>query len=98
MHVIVWEFEPHVGKEREFERTYSPEGDWARLFARSPEYRGTDLLRPASGRTYLTVDRWASQEAFAAFQERYRGDYEALDRQSETLMERERLIGRFETV
>ena len=85
VYVIVWEFEPQAGKEREFERAYGSDGEWARLFARSPEYQGTELLHGASGRTYLTVDRWASEEAFTAFQDRYRGDYEALDRRSEAL-------------
>lgn len=98
MFVIVWAFEPQAGKEREFERTYSGDGEWAKLFARSPEYRGTDLLRPAQGQAYLTIDRWASADAFAAFQLKWQSEYEALDRRSEALTARETLIGRFEAV
>ena len=51
-----------------FEAAYGPEGSWAKLFSTSTEYLGTELLRDAyiSG-TYLTIDRWGSEEAFRAF-------------------------------
>ena len=98
VHVIVWQFEPRVGEEREFERAYDENGEWANLFARSAEFRGTQLLRPADGRVYLTIDRWSSAEAFAAFRQQWRDDYEALDRRCEVLTARETLIGRFETI
>ena len=97
VYVIVWEFEPKAGQEREFERTYAADGDWAALFRRSPEFRGTELLRPGAGRRYLTIDRWTSAEAFAAFRNRWQADYEALDRACETLTEREALVGRFDS-
>ena len=97
MHVIVWEFEPLLGKEREFELAYSPAGEWARLFALSSEYRGTELLRTADGRAYLAIDRWSSADAFLTFQQQWRIDYEVLDRRCEALRARETLIGRFET-
>jgi len=95
--VIVWEFEPKAGQEREFERTYAADGDWAALFRRSHEFRGTELLRPVAGRGYLTIDRWTSAEAFAAFREQWKADYEALDRVCEALTAREAFLGRFES-
>ena len=67
MHVIVWEFEARAGKEREFEKAYGAHGDWAMLFANCPDYRGTDLLKSITTRTYLTIDRWTSAAAFADF-------------------------------
>jgi hypothetical protein len=63
MHVIVWEFLPRVGKEPEFERAYGSTGEWAKLFAQSADYRGTELLKSREGNTYLTFDRWTSVEA-----------------------------------
>ena len=95
--VIVWEFEPRAGKESDFERVYSSRGDWAALFARSAEFRGTELLRAVAGSAYLTIDRWTSADAFTAFRDRWRADYETLDRTCETLTMREALVGRFET-
>jgi heme-degrading monooxygenase HmoA len=97
VYVIVWEFEPKAGQERQFERTYAADGDWAALFKRSPEYRGSELLRPVVGRRYVTIDRWTSAAAFAEFRDRWRADYEALDRACETLTEREAVVGQFDS-
>jgi heme-degrading monooxygenase HmoA len=96
MFLIVWAFEARPGREPEFERAYSVDGDWSRLFTRSPEYRGTELLRHAAGRGYLTIDRWTSVAAFESFREQWRSEYETLDRYCEQLTEREALVGRFE--
>jgi heme-degrading monooxygenase HmoA len=73
-HVIVWEFRVRAGHEAVFEAVYGAGGDWARLFAKSPDHRGTELLRDAStpGR-YLTIDRWASAEAFGEFRRARKG-------------------------
>ena len=66
MFVVVWQFEIAEEKVDDFEATYGPEGTWAQLFRTSPEYRGTELLRDAFiAGNYLTIDRWASEEAFA---------------------------------
>ena len=98
MHVIVWGFEPQEGKEHEFEEAYAGNGQWAKLFARSSEYRGTDLLRPTNSGLYLTIDRWTSADAFAAFQRQWQREYDELDLLCEALTAKETLIGRFETV
>ncbi|MGH7614126.1 MAG: antibiotic biosynthesis monooxygenase family protein [Gemmatimonadales bacterium] len=95
--MIVWEFEPKAGQEREFERTYGADGDWAALFRRSPEFQGTELLRPLTGRRYLTIDRWRTFEAFVAFRDQWQADYESLDRRCESLTEREVMVGRFDS-
>jgi len=98
-HVIVWEFRVRPGREAEFESAYGPDGDWARLFRRDPAYRGTDLLRDgAAERRYVTVDRWASRAANDAFRERWRTEYEALDRRCESFTEHEAALGRYDTV
>jgi 8-oxo-dGTP pyrophosphatase MutT (NUDIX family) len=98
-HVIVWEFRVRAGREAEFESAYGPDGEWARLFRRDPAYRGTDLLRDgAAERRYLTIDRWASGAANDAFRERWRSEYEALDRRCESLTEHEAALGRYDTV
>lgn len=97
MHVIVWEFIPREGLEREFEAVYASNGDWAKLFARSARFLGTELLRGPE-RTYFTIDRWETSEAFAAFQRQWQREYAELDRRSEALTEEETLIGRFERV
>jgi heme-degrading monooxygenase HmoA len=98
VHIILWEFEPRTGKEAEFERAYGANGEWAKLFAKSADYRGTDLLKSATNRTYLTVDRWTSAAAFAEFRQRWLAQYQALDQKMESLTASERSIGAFESV
>ncbi|MGO8969931.1 MAG: antibiotic biosynthesis monooxygenase family protein [Myxococcaceae bacterium] len=89
-HVIVWEFSVRPGEEPVFEGAYGPDGEWARLFALSPEFRGTELLRSSTTpRRYLTVDRWASGESFQRFHEAHHAEYAALDAKCERLTEAE---------
>ena len=96
---IVWEFRVRRGRAREFERRYGPRGDWARFFRRDPAYRGTDLLRAdASGRRYVTVDRWSSRAACDAFRARFEVEYAAIDRRCERLTEEEAEIWRFRPI
>jgi heme-degrading monooxygenase HmoA len=96
MFVVVWQFEIAEEKVAGFEAAYSPEGAWAQLFRTSPDYQGTELLRDAyiSG-NYLTIDRWASEEAFRAFRKDHDADYETLDRACDQLTSREVRIGAY---
>ncbi len=96
VHVILWEFRPRPGKEAEFEQAYGANGKWAKLFAQSEGFRGTELLKSATG-TYLTVDRWTSADAFAEFRRQWHAEYQALDQQMESLTESERSIGQYES-
>ena len=80
MFEIVWEFRVAADKQSEFEEIYAPQGAWAKLFARSPEFRGTHLLRdPAVPGRYLTIDTWSSAAAFEQFKETHSADYKSLD-------------------
>jgi len=96
MFVVVWQFEIAEEQVAAFEAAYSHEGAWAQLFRSSPEYRGTELLRDAYiPGVYLTIDRWASEEAFRAFRKDHDADYEALDRACDALTSRETRIGAY---
>lgn len=117
MYVIVWEFAVTAEHVEAFERAYGPDGDWAALFQRSPQFHGTELLRSTlddavedevalessadaekSGRTYFTIDRWASRDAYIAFNERWADAYEEMDNRFLELCESEVCLGKFETV
>lgn len=96
MIVIAWEFRVRPGQAAAFERAYGPEGDWARLFRRSPAYRGTELLRdPEDPDLYLTLDRWTDASDFEAFKAGNGDDYRRLDQACEPFCTEERLVGRF---
>jgi quinol monooxygenase YgiN len=97
-YLAVWEFRVKPESVAEFERVYGPEGSWARLFRRSANYQGTELLRDQerAGR-YLTMDRWTSHEALGKFKQEFAADYAALDKECEPLTESELRLGDFET-
>jgi hypothetical protein len=98
MFVVVWQFEIAEEKIAAFEAAYGPEGPWAQLFRSSPEYKGTDLMRDAYvPGIYLTIDRWASEQAFRAFRRDHDAEYEAVDRDCDALVNRETRIGAFTT-
>lgn len=95
----IWEFEVKPEAIYAFEEIYGPDGAWAQLFRRSPDYRGTELIRDLErpGR-YLTLDHWTSREALQRFKQEHRAGYAALDKQCESLTEREVFIGDFESL
>ena len=96
MHVIIWEFQPKSGSEKEFESAYGANGEWVRFFKRGEGYLGTELLqRDDERRSYVTIDRWETKAAYETFRNQVRGEYEALDRQYDSLMEHETLLGLF---
>lgn len=96
MFLILWGFEVKPGCEEGFERVYGPEGEWAKLFREDTAYRGTRLARDLSRpRTYLTLDFWKSREAYEAFLEKYRAEYERLDAECEAFTSVEAPLGTF---
>jgi len=98
MFICIWEFRVISGCERDFERIYAPDGDWAKLFRMSPNYAGTDLYHDVTdARRYLTIDRWSSRAAFAELKSRWRDEYLALDGRCSCLTDAEQLIGEIES-
>jgi len=96
MFVVVWQFEVAEEKTAAFEAAYGPEGAWAKLFRTSSDYLGTELLRDAYiPGSYLTIDRWASEQEFRAFRKAHDAEYESLDRSSDALTARETRIGAY---
>jgi|SRR3954454_23773714 heme-degrading monooxygenase HmoA len=95
----IWQFQVKRGLEQEFETIYGPEGDWAQLFRRAAEYEGTELVRDVDARgRYLTIDRWKSDESFAAFRLQFSDDYDELDKRCEHLTQSEANLGDFTAV
>jgi heme-degrading monooxygenase HmoA len=96
MFVVVWQFDIAEEEIAAFEAAYGSEGAWAQLFRSSPDYRGTELLRDAYiPGSYLTIDRWASEDAFRAFRKDHDAAYESLDRSCDSLTSRETRIGAY---
>ena len=96
-YVRVWRFRPLPNRIAAFEEAYGPKGDWARLFRAANGFLGTTLLRGQGEPTeYLTLDRWASPQAYEDFRRARHEEFTALDRRCEALTALEREIGSFE--
>jgi heme-degrading monooxygenase HmoA len=97
--LIVWEFTAKPEKESLFEAAYDPEGIWVQFFRKGIGYHGTKLLRDTRKiRCYLTLDFWDSRAAYERFRKSHAREYSVIDRECESLMERETLLGMFEGV
>lgn len=94
MYVIIWRFRIDPDQRAEFLRRYAADGEWARLFRRSEEYLGTELLALDGALDhFMTIDRWTAPEAWERFRTRYAPEYQALDRECEGLTVEEERIG-----
>ena len=96
---VIWEFQVKLEAISAFEEIYGAVGAWAQLFRESPDYRGTELIRDLDrpGR-YLTLDHWTSRETLRRFKQERHAEYAALDKQCESLTEREVFLGDFGSV
>ena len=97
--VYVWEYEVKAEAVDEFERIYSPGGEWTELFENSDGYVRTELHRDADEPLrYITFDYWESREDRDSFRNDYASDCEELDERCSTLTDSESFIGDFEAV
>ncbi len=95
----MWRFHPLRNAEAAFESAYGPEGDWARLFGTAKGFLGTTLLKTTgTPLEYLTLDRWTSRQAYAAFRQERAAEFVALDHHCETLTALEKEIGSYDEV
>src|SRR5215207_2770770 len=96
MFVQIWQFRVPSEKVDEFREVYGSAGAWAALFRRDAGFLGTELLNSTTHpNIFLTIDRWISPEAWAAFLRAWGDEYAALDRRCQELSVAEGEIGSF---
>jgi heme-degrading monooxygenase HmoA len=96
MHIIIWEYQVKLEKGSEFERVYSPNGAWARLFKNGSGFLGTELLQSdQKPDVYVTIDRWDSRESYETFLAQWKAEYNQLDEQCEGMTVYEKRINSF---
>jgi hypothetical protein len=95
-YIVVWEFQVKPECEAEFAAAYGPDGEWARLFRRSPEFLGVELLGSVGNSSrFFTLDHWGSASGLEAFLAANATAYDVLDRRFGGLTVWERRIGGF---
>jgi heme-degrading monooxygenase HmoA len=93
---IVWEFVVKEEAQGQFELAYGPGGAWSKLFAQSPGFRGTTLLRDTQNpRRYLTVDIWDTLELREQALAEHKVEYDELDAAFADWTESETEVGIF---
>jgi hypothetical protein len=94
--IVVWEFQVKAECVPEFVGAYGPDGEWARLFRRSPEFLGVELLGSVGnpGR-FFTLDHWSSAAARDMFMSANATAYDVIDRRFTNLTVWERRIDGF---
>lgn len=99
MYVIIWKYRIKAGRREEFEKYYSSNGSWAKLFGRGKGYLGTELVWDENEPDrYFTIDRWDSRESYDAFMSEWMKQYRELDAVCEGLTENEKKVGEFTSV
>jgi heme-degrading monooxygenase HmoA len=98
VYTVAWSYRVVAGCEGAFEALYGAQGEWCRLFARSPAYLGTQLLRDAvDPSVYVTLDRWHTRAHYEAFLLEMREAYAGIDRAGDALTESETRLGSFDS-
>lgn len=96
-YAYIWRYQVSPEKAAQFEELYGPRGGWAKLFAKSVHYCGTELLSSGQG-WYWTVDRWTTRQAHKSFVRSNQTEFEELDKRGESLTVCEELMGEFQIV
>lgn len=96
MFAFVRRYEVEEHSRPEFETAFGPRGDWARLFAQSPAYRGIELFRDQD--TYLVLCVWESRETLDAFLEDHRQGIADLDLAMRALTRCSHALGEYEVL
>jgi hypothetical protein len=95
-YIVVWEYQVKAECQAEFVAAYGPDGEWARLFHRSAEFVGVELLGSVGNAArFFTLDHWCSQAAMDEFLASNATAYDVLDRRFTGLTVWERRIGGF---
>jgi heme-degrading monooxygenase HmoA len=96
-YTYLWQFRVHPEHAAEFARQYGPGGEWVSLFRQAPGYIDTWLLRDRTDPfRFLTIDRWESAQAHAAFRASFAREYAELDARCAHLTVEESPLGDFE--
>lgn len=83
---VIWEMKVKFREREKFELFYDPKGEWVKFFSAAPGYFGTDVLESGEGDgTFLVVDEWESEEAFAEFLKARKADYDSLEMKAKSV-------------
>jgi len=93
---IVSEFVVKDKARGQFELAFGPGGAWSNLFAKSPGFRGTTLLRDTKDpRRYLTIELWNSETERDQSMKEQQAEFSELENDFEEWTESKTEMGSF---
>ena|SRR3990167_3249213 len=96
MYIYIWRFHVKEDNKKEFENLYGSCGTWVKLFEKDPTYIKTRLLHNIQDSNhYITIDYWATKEAYKLFCANNKKEFNEIDKQGEKLTEKEEFLGEF---
>lgn len=97
MYIYIWKFSIGDDKKNEFEMLYGENGPWVELFKTDSNYIKTELLRDLKNSDqYLTIDYWATKDAYQLFHANNLTKYNEIDARCEMIVRHEVLVGEYE--
>ena len=96
---VVWEYLVKEEETENFISVYSSDGEWAQLFKKYPGYIKTELIRETlNSQRFITIDYWASLDAYLSMQQKNKADYNVLDKKCQSYTTHENKIGIFQSL
>jgi heme-degrading monooxygenase HmoA len=93
---IIREFVVKVEARSQFELAFGPGGAWSKLFAQSPGFRGTTLLRDTNNsKKLLVIDMWDTMDHREQMLTKHEDEYANLKAKFEMWAESEVELGVF---
>ncbi|MFT5641994.1 MAG: heme-degrading monooxygenase HmoA [Cyclobacteriaceae bacterium] len=92
----VWKYTVKEATKSEFEEEYGRQGTWFKLFEKTDNYMGLELLHShTASQQYILIDRWTSREDYESFTTENREENDALSKRFSYLIENEENDGTF---
>jgi hypothetical protein len=93
---VVWQFEVHPPRTKEFERFYGVDGEWTKLSRRSRSFLGSSFLKDvAVENRYVLVEYWSEMVVYERHLTDLREDVKALEWKRARLVDRMEPLGVF---
>lgn len=76
MYTVIWKYKIKPENKEKFEFEYGRNGTWAKLFAKSKNYRGSLLYKSEDEvDTYILMDTWINKQSYEDFIETNKEKY-----------------------
>lgn len=99
VYAVIWKYKIKPENKETFEFEYGRNGTWAKLFAKSKNYRGSFLYKSEDEMdTYILMDTWINKLTYEDFKKVNQVKYDKISSGFENLYMTEEKTGSFNSV